>query len=104
LDESADDRILRDLRLPRTVAVTVVTDDRELRGLAKQLKANTVGIARFVERLNKTGTPSKGPSKSRGGKQRTSSHDKDGRPTSVSAQEVDDWMRTFGFEEDENKP
>ncbi|HMS15847.1 MAG TPA: NYN domain-containing protein [Planctomycetota bacterium] len=96
---TADERILQDLRLPRKGPVTVVTDDRELRGMAKQLKANTVGVERFAESLKKTGTPA--PSQKKASSKSGSS---DGKPTSLTQKDVAYWMRIFGFDEEDPKP
>lgn len=100
--ESADDRILSDLQNAKPGTVTVVTDDRELRGRAKQQRANTLGVDKFVERMEKAARP---PVKPPEGRAKAASRNRDGRPASaLSRSEVDEWMRIFGFEGKDPSP
>ncbi|HGY90981.1 MAG TPA: hypothetical protein ENK43_07400 [Planctomycetes bacterium] len=93
---SADDRMANDLRgRARGKQVTIVTDDRELRLRAKQLKAKTLGVARFLERLAKAVSPAEAPRR----KKRSANETTD-RPQHLSKKEVDDWLDYMGVEED----
>ena len=95
-DKSADDAIADALRSTPKGTVTVVTDDRELRGRARQLGANTCSVDRFLDKLKKTYAPQSKPSQRDG---RTAPSEKPGH---VSKRQVDDWMKYFGFDEDED--
>ena len=95
-DRSADDAIADALRAAPKDTVTVVTDDRELRGRARQLGANTCGVNRFVEKLEKKHAPGINP-RNQGSK--TPRGDKPGH---VSKKQVNDWMKYFGFDEDKD--
>ena len=92
---TADDAMADDLRNKPKSQITVVTDDRELRGRARQLGANTCGVNTFVAKLDKTISP---VSKPRRHGRPTATGDKPGR---VSKKDVDDWMRYFGFDDEE---
>ena len=95
-DKSADDAIADALRSTPKGTVTVVTDDRELRGRARQLGANTCGVDRFLEKLEKAYAPQSKPTQ-RGGDAAPSE-----KPGHISKRQVDDWMKYFGFDEDED--
>ena len=95
-DRSADDQMVSDLRAhgnPRDV--TIVTDDRELRQRARQLKANTLGVARFGERLDRAVSPASHPAPGRPEKG-------EARPAggNLSKKQVDEWLDYFGIDED----
>jgi hypothetical protein len=93
---TADDAMAEALRGAPRNQVTLVTDDRELRGRARQLGANTCGVNRFLVKLDKKISP---VTKPRGRDAPTSP---DGKPRHVSAKDVDDWMNYFGFDKDED--
>jgi hypothetical protein len=83
------------LRAAPRGTVTLVTDDRELRGRARQLGANTLGVDRFLEKLERAVSPvppkpatKKGPAGDRG-------------QHGLSKKQLDDWMNWFGFDPDE---
>lgn len=93
-DGSADDAMVDALRGVPKGSVTLVTDDRELRGRARQLGANALGVSKFLERLEKRRSPIS-PPRTRNGK--TAPGEK---PTHISKKQVQDWMDWFGFDED----
>ncbi len=99
---SADDAMIADLRKVTAANVTLVTDDRELRGRARQVGANALGIEKFLERIDVANAP---PPPPRSPSQTPPSHSPaddpdDDRPKRVSKQEVDDWMKAFGITDD----
>ena len=99
-DQTADDAMIADLKTKKKGKVTIVTDDRELRNRAKKLRANTVRVDSFLDHLKKVGKPSaSGPAPTR-----TKGIDEDGRPTRISKSEVDEWMREFGFLDEDPNP
>ncbi len=93
---TADDRMANDLRARgRGKQVTVVTDDRELRLRVRQLKAKTLGVARFIERLEKSVSPASSPRRrARSSSERTS------LPQHLSKKEVNEWLDFMGVDED----
>ena len=96
---SADDGLITALRQRGGAGVTIVTDDRELRQRAQQLGALTVGVNRFLERLDKSPTTGRdGPRPKPGAG--TGAGD-DGRPRSVSKKDVEAWIREFGLDDPE---
>ena len=95
---TADEAMISALRNQPKGSVTLVTDDRELRGRAKQLGANTCGVGKFMERLDRRGQPK--PSKGRS----TGSKKSGEKPTRVSKKEVEDWINWFGFDEKDLQP
>jgi predicted RNA-binding protein with PIN domain len=101
-DRPADDAMADDLRAAAKGTVTVVTDDRELRGRAKQLGATTLGVEKFLEKLDHAATPVRKPSaSSRARKKEPGATPEAGRDARLSKREVDEWMKLFGFEEGE---
>ena len=100
-NRDADDAIAADLRLAPKGSVTVVTDDRELRGRAKQLGATTLGVEKFLERLDHANSPVREPSAA----SRTPALDDRIRSAPVtrdvrlSKREVDEWMKIFGIDD-----
>jgi predicted RNA-binding protein with PIN domain len=93
--EEADEAMITALRAAPRGTVTLVTDDRELRGRARQLGANTLGVDRFLEKLERAVSPvppkpatKKGPVGDRG-------------QLGLSKKQLDDWMNWFGFDPDE---
>jgi predicted RNA-binding protein with PIN domain len=95
---TADDAIAADLRAARKGETVVVTDDRELRGRAKQLGAATVGVDKFLKRPDLAVSPvvTKPAPTSRA---KDLGADPDVRDARPSAREVDEWMKIFGFDE-----
>jgi predicted RNA-binding protein with PIN domain len=98
---AADDAMASDLRGAPKGQVTVVTDDRELRGRAKQLGAVTLGVEKFLERLDHANAPVREPSPA----SRTPALDErvrfapETRDVRLSRREVDEWMKIFGLED-----
>lgn len=97
-DGTADDAMAEALRAAPKGTVTVVTDDRELRGRARQLGANTCGVDRFLQKLERRHTP-RSKQRHRGGKVAPGE-----KPGHVSKKQVDEWMKYFGFDEDDGEP
>ena len=97
--ETADDAIVAGLRQVQASEVTVVTDDRELRLRCRQLGANTVGVMRFMERLNRANVPAS-TRKKRSKPDRKPDSPSGGNRENLSSSEVDDWMDYFGLDED----
>src|SRR5262245_22126773 len=60
---TADDAMIADLRAVRAPDVTLVTDDRELRGRARQVGANALGVDKFLERIDVANAPPAPPRK-----------------------------------------
>ena len=76
---TADDAIVNDLRSSgETRSVRVVTDDRELRGRARQLGAETLGVKKFLTRLERGAAP---------------------KPPAAGRRDVEDWLDYFGIDE-----
>ena len=97
-DGIADDAMIRDLAKAQASAVTLVTDDRELRARARDRGANTLGVERFLSKLAKAAAPKpKGGTKAPG----SGKLDAEGRPKKISKKEVDDWLDAFGFDDDD---
>ena len=100
-NRDADDAIAADLRNAPKGSVTVVTDDRELRGRAKQLGASTLGVEKFLEKLDHANAPVREPSPS----SRTPALDDrirsapETRDVRLSKREVDEWMKIFGLDD-----
>lgn len=91
---TADDRMIADLLRDGAKGVTLVTDDRELRGRAKQHGANTLGSEKMVHRLEKRGGGPGGEKPSRR-KEATPGERK------LKSSEVDDWMQWFGYDNED---
>lgn len=97
-DRSADDAMIDDLRGVPRGSVVLVTDDRELRGRARQLGAATLGVARFVEKLDLAASPVRPKDGDRrSGAARGPAEG--GRDARLSKREVDEWMKLFGFDD-----
>lgn len=92
---SADDAIVEDLR--GASGVTVITDDRELRNRARQLKANAVGVDKFIKRLQHAVAPLSKPTRKPRG---TRSEKEQDRSRSLSGKDVEDWLDFMGLDED----
>jgi len=95
-DRSADDAMADALRSAQKGVVTVVTDDRELRGRVRQLGANALGVTKFLERVEKKTGPRSQPG-AHGRKVPPGE-----KPGHVSRKQVDDWMNWFGFDENDD--
>ena len=74
----------------------MITDDRELRQRARQVGANTLGVAKLMERLARPTSPKPHPSSMKSAKGGSD------RPRSISKSEVDEWMQAFGFSKDDD--
>lgn len=92
---TADDAMILDLRTANQKNVTLVTNDRELRGKARQLGATTLGVEKFIERLTVAMAPKSPPPSA----SKSSSAQKSEKPGSISKAEVEEWMKLFGFDE-----
>ncbi len=102
---SADDAMVADLRRVKATDITLVTDDRELRGRAKQVGARTVGVEKFLERFDQANSPTppvrqSSPAAPLHPPRSDAPPEDDGRPKRVSREEVDDWMKAFGITDD----
>lgn len=95
-DRSADDAMADLLRSARKGSVTVVTDDRELRGRVRQLGANALGVSKFLERLEKKASPVVRPGT------RGAPVEPGEKPSHISRKQVQEWMDWFGFDEDDD--
>ncbi len=96
---TADDAMVADLRSAPKNAITLVTDDRELRGRAKQLGAVTVGIEKFLQRLQIVIAPPESPAPIKSAPSNAKARSE--KPEGVRKSEVDDWMKYFGFDQEE---
>jgi len=99
---AADDALAADLRAAATAAeVAVVTDDRELRGRVKSLGGRTLGVDKFLERLEVAGAPARPGRRPPAASDRKSGAAASGpRDVRLSTKEVDAWLKTFGIEGD----
>ena len=100
---TADDAIAAELRGAAKSGVVVVTDDRELRGRAKQLGAVSVGVDKFLKRLELAVSPVVRPPAPKS-KAKTLGADPEVRDARPSPREVDEWMKIFGFDDAEGGP
>ncbi len=96
-DRSADDAMVAELRAGRPKDVTLVTDDRELRGRAKQLGATTLGVDKFLAKIQVANAPAAPPKRPSATPPPAGDREK---PSHVSKRDVDEWMKLFGFTED----
>ncbi len=89
--QSADDRIVADLRSGGGGGITVVTNDRELTNRCKQLGAAVIGCSDYLQRESKPRST------------RSQLAPDPARPSGVRTKvELDEWLRLFG--EDPTKP
>jgi predicted RNA-binding protein with PIN domain len=95
---AADDAMASDLRGVPRGQITVVTDDRELRGRAKQLGAATLGVDKFLEKVDLANAPVREPPPSSRAPEPQPGA-KDVRDFRLSKKEVDEWMKAFGLDE-----